>query len=411
MTKVHKAYKYRIYPTKEQRLYLNQVFGSTRFVWNQLVANFNSWSKEGPNRPMTEKILKDKPEFSWLGDSISYALQQKRMDFDETKKQFFNKNRKKSLGRMKFKKKGASSDSFRIPAASLGGMKALDLEAGTIKLTKMTPIKMVVDRKFNGVPKNVTVSKNKAEQYFVSILVEEELELKQNTGRSIGIDLGLTDLMILSNGIKVENPRYFRKSQAKLKRAQQHFSRKTKGSNRREKQRIKIAKLHLKVARQREYLWHNLSTWLVNNFDVISTEDLNIKGMVKNHSLAKSISDAGWGAFIGMIDYKSKWYGRSFVKIDRFYPSSQICSPCGHRDGKKTLDIREWTCTSCGTDHDRDLNAAKNISDEGLRALYQFDSAELTEYRRGEFVRPEVILPKADSVKRLMSFIEIDRTV
>lgn len=403
-----RAYKYRIYPTKQQAAYLNEVFGSVRFVWNQLVANFNSWAPDSPVKPLNEKILKDMPEYSWLSESISYALQQKRIDFEETRKQFFNKNRKTKLGRMKFKKKGVSRDSFRIPAASLGGMKAFDLEKGTIKLTKMTPIKMVVDRKFTGTPKSVTVSKNKCNHYFVSILVEEELELKQNTGRSVGIDLGLNHLVTLSNGIKFDNPRWFRESQAKLKRAQQHLSRKQKGSNRYNVQKLKVAKIHNKIANQRSYVLHNISSWLVNNFDTIIVEDLNVAGMKKSN-LAKSVSDASFSTLVSMIDYKSKWYGRTFHKVDRWCPSSKTCNCCGHKMDTMTLDIREWTCPNCGQHHDRDLNAAKNILDEGLRDLYGFTSDELADYRRGEEVRPKVILPKAFSMKRLASFINFDR--
>lgn len=403
-----RAYKYRIYPTKQQAAYLNEVFGGVRFVWNQLVANFNSWTPDSPVKPLNEKILKDMPEYRWLADSISYALQQKRIDFEETRKQFFNKNRKTKLGRMKFKKKGVSKESFRIPAASLGGMRAFDLERGTIKLTKMTPIKMVVDRKFTGTPKSVTVSRNKCNQYFVSILVEEELELKQNTGRSVGIDLGLNHLVTLSNGIKFDNPRWFRESQAKLKRAQQHLSRKVKGSNRYNVQKLKVAKIHNKIANQRGCILHNISSWLVNNFDTIIVEDLNVAGMKKSN-LAKSVSDASFSTLVSMIDYKSKWYGRTFHKVDRWYPSSKTCNNCGYKMDTMTLNIREWTCPSCGEDHDRDLNAAKNILDEGLRDLYDFTSDELAEYRRGELVRPKVNLPKADSVKRLASFINFDR--
>lgn len=363
---IKRAYKYRIYPTKQQAAYLNEVFGSVRFVWNQLVANFNSWTPDGPNRPMNEKILKDMPEYSWLSESISYALQQKRIDFDEAKKQFFNKNRKKKLGRMKFKKKGVSRDSFRIPVASLGGMKAFNLEKGIVKLIKMTPIKMVVDRKFTGTPKSVTVSKNKCNQYFVSILVEEEPESKQNTGRSVGIDLGLNHLATLSNGVQIENPRWFRKSQAKLKRAQQHLSRKVKGSNRYNAQKLKVARIHNKIANQRNYVLHNISSWLVNNFDTIIVEDLNVAGMKKSN-LAKSVSDASFSTLASMIDYKSKWYGRTFYKISRWYPSSKTCNCCGHKMDTMTLDIREWDCPNCGSHHDRDLNAAKNILDEGLK--------------------------------------------
>ena len=404
-----KAYKYRIYPTKTQEQYLGQVFGSVRFVWNQLVANFNSFSKDGPNRPMNEKILKDNPEFSWLKDSISYALQQKRMDFEETKSQFFSKTRKSKLGRMKFKKRGVSTDSFRIPGQTCDNSH-VNFDTSRIKLPKMTSIKMSVDRKFKGLVKNVTVSKNKCNQYFVSILVEEELELKQNTGRSIGIDLGLTHLCIMSNGMKIENPRWFRENQSKLKRAQQHLSRKTKGSARYTKQRIKVARLHLKIANQRKWVYHNLSTWLVNTYDTICMEDLNVKGMVKNRKLAKSISDAGWSTLVGMIAYKSNWYGRSFQKIDRFFASSKTCSCCGYKMDSMNLSIREWTCPSCGIIHDRDLNAATNILYKGLDDLYGFTSEELSDYKRRELLSPEVEIPKADSLKRLVSFIKIDRT-
>lgn len=405
-----RAYKYRIYPNRVQADYLEQNFGAVRFLWNAMTARFNSWSPVGPNLPpLGEKELKDDPQFPWLKEVISYALQQKRMDFDEARKQFFNKNRKSKLGRMKFKKKGVSRESFRIPAASLGGMKAFDLERGAIKLTKMSPIKMIVDRKFSGTPKSVTVSKNKVGQYFVSILVEEESDWKQNTGRSVGVDLGLKDLLTLSNGIKFSNPRWFRESQAKLKRAQQHLSRKVKGSNRYNVQKLKVASIHNKIANQRNYVLHNISSWLVNNFDLISMENLNVAGMKKSN-LAKSVSDASFTALVSMIDYKSKWYGRTFHKVDRFFPSSKTCNDCGHKMDSMELSVREWDCPACGTHHDRDLNAAKNILDEGLRNLYQFTSDELADYRRGESVRPKVVLPKADSVKRLASFINFDGT-
>jgi putative transposase len=405
-----RAYKYRLYPTKEQEQFLLQNFGCVRFVWNQLVANFNSWSKDGPTQTVTEKTLKDDPRYPWLKEVISYALQQRRMDFDETKKQFFNKKRAVKLGRMKFKCKGKSRDSFRIPAASLGGMKAFDLDAGTIKLTKMSPMKMVVDRKFNGAPKSVTISRNPSGQYFVSVLVEEELELKPNTGRSIGIDLGLKDLIVMSNGLKISNPRWFRESQSKLKRAQQHLSRKVKGSNRWNKQRIKVAKNHQKITNQRNWFYHNLSTWLVNNYDTICMEKLNVKGMVKNRRLAKSIQDVSWSSFVSMVAYKSNWYGRSFQQIDTFYPSSKLCSCCGHKMASMELSVREWTCPSCGSLHDRDLNAAMNILLKGLDDLYGFTSDELADYRRREELRPKVEMPKASSLKRLVSFIDFYKT-
>ena len=402
--KIIRAYKYRLYPTKTQQKYLIEVFGCVRFVWNQLVANFNEYSSTGPNRPCNEKILKEQAGNEFLKETISYALQQKRIDFEETKKQFFSKTRKKKLGSMKFKKKGIARDSFRIPGQALGYNKCVNFDAGTIKIPKMTPMKIVVDRQFSGDVVSVTVSRNKANQYFVSILVNEEVECLQNTGRSVGIDLGLKDLLILSNGVKVLNPKWFRESQAKLAKAQKHLSRKTKGSARYEKQRLKVAKLHLKVARQREWFLHNLSTWLVRNYDIIVAENLNVAGMLKNRCLSKSIQDASWSTLVTMIKYKSEWYGRTFHQIDRWYPSSKTCGCCGAINASLQLQDREWVCSSCGTMLDRDLNAASNILEEGLKDLHNLTSAELADYVRGEAIRPdEDIHPlMAASMKRIL---------
>ena len=397
-----RAYKYRAYPTKKQAEFLSQNFGCVRLLWNKLVANFNSWSSTGPNQVMTEKTLKDNPDFSFMNDAISFALQQKRMDFEETKKQFFNKKRKTKLGRMKFKSKHTNRDSFRIPGQALGFNKCINFEEGTIKLPKMSPMKLVIDRKFTGILKSVTISRNPSNQYFVSVLVEEEIEQKQNTGRSVGIDLGLTHLAILSNGMKFENPRWFRENQTKLKKAQQHLSRKAKGSKRRDKQRAKVAKIHQKILNQRNWFYHNLSAWLVDNFDVICVEDLSVKNMVKNTYLSKSISDASWSSLISMISYKSNWYGRTFHKIDRWYASSKTCSCCGNRAEDMDLSVREWKCKTCGVEHDRDINAAKNILNKGLGDLYSITSDELADCRRREEIRPEVSLPKASSMKRLV---------
>jgi putative transposase len=411
MPTILKAYKYRVYPDKVQAEFLDRNFGAVRFLWNQFVSSFNSYNV-GPVLPENEKILKDR--HPWMHDVISYALQQKRMDWFEFKKQFFNKKRKVKLGRPSYKKRGVSNDSFRLPGACIGFNAGVNFAKGTIKLPKMTPLKVIYDRRFSGQLRSVTLSKNKCNQYFVSILVEETIEVKPGTGRSIGIDLGLKHLCILSNGMKIDNPRWFRETQAKLKRAQQHLSRKTKGSNRRERQRLKVAKLHLKVANQRRDFQHNFSSWLVNNYDTIITEDLNVKGMVKNRKLAKSISDASWSTLVGMIAYKSNWYGRSFHKIDRWYPSSKTCSSCGHKENNMGLHVRDWKCPSCGVEHDRDLNAALNILHKGLDDLYGFKtSEELSDYRRGEGLRPEVVMPKAPSLNRLVSlvsFIEFDRT-
>ena len=402
---IQRAYKYRLYPTDEQAEFLNQNFGCVRFVWNQLVANFNSWTSEFTPPKLNEKIIKDNPEFPWLKEAISFALQQKTRDFEQTKSQFFNKQRKTKLGRMKFKKRGISRDSFRIPGSVLPKLNQEMCSTGLIQLPKMAPMKVIIDRPFSGEIRSFTISKNKANQYFVSVLVVESVELKPNTGRSVGIDLGLKDLAILSNGMKIANPRFLRKSQSKVKKANRCLSRKVKGSNRYLKQKLKLARLHLKVANQRAFVHHNLSTWLTDQFDTIVMENLAVKNMVKNRKLAKSISDASWSSLVSMIRYKSNWYGRTFHQIDRFAPSTKMCSSCGHKLDSIGLDVREWTCPSCGTTHDRDLNAAQNILDIGLREIYDLSSDELAEYRRGESVRPKAAMPKADSMKRLVSFI------
>lgn len=399
-----KVYKYRLYQNKEQQSFLNQNFGAVRFVWNKLVANFNSYSTQGPNQPMSEKILKDMQEYSWLNDVISYALQQKRIDFIETKNQYFSKNRKIKIKKIKFKSKG-NYDSFRIPATKLP-KNSISLDKGSIKLPKMSLMKMIVDKKFTGTPRNVTISRNPSGQYFVSILVEELIELKQNTNRVVGIDLGLKDLVITSNGTKFTNPKWFRENQSKLKVAQKHLSRKVKGSNRYNKQRVKVAKIYQKISNQRNWYLHNISSWLVSNYDIIVTENLKVSNMVKNKKLSKSISDASWSKLVEQLKYKSTWYGKTFYKIDTYYPSSKTCSCCGHVADILPLNIRNWVCSECNTNHDRDLNASINILNKGLDDLYQLKSDELTDYKCREEISP-LVLPKAHLMKRLVSFIEI----
>jgi putative transposase len=377
-----KAYKYRIYPNVKQQIILNNTFGCIRFLWNQLVENFNSWTSDFTPPKISEKTLKDLPENFFLKEVSAHALQQKRIDFEEAKSQFFNKKRKVKLGRMKFKAKGKSNESFRIPAQCI----KITFENGKIKLPKMTPIKVVFDRKFTGEVRSVTISKNKAGQFFASVLVKEEQVLKPMTGRSVGIDLGLTHLLTLSDGTKIKNPRWFRENQSKLAMAQRHFSRKTKGSKRREKQRLKVARLHLKTKNQRNWVHHNLSSYIVKTYDNIFMEDLNIAGMKKSN-LAKSVSDAGWATLVSQIQYKSEWYGKSFHKVDRFFASTKTCSSCGNKQ-ELSLKERDWTCDSCETHHDRDENAAKNILVEGMKDLYNLTSDELADYIRGETVRP-----------------------
>jgi len=377
-----KAYKFRIYPDKEQEVLLAKTFGCCRFVWNKLVDNFNNNSKEFIN----EKTLKDTPEFEFLNEVSAAAIQGKRLVFDEFKKQFFNKKRKVKLGRPRFKKK-SNRQSFSLSYQKF----KLDQEKSLVRLEKIGWVKVVVDREIpeNADFRNLTVSKTPTGKYFVSILVKQELNPIPSTGKVVGIDLGLKDLFILSNGQVINNPKWFRKNQAKLKKAQKHLSRKKRGSNRYNRQRIKVAKVHEFITNSRNYFLHNMSTALVNTFDIISVEDLNVSGLLKNRKLAKSISDAAWSTFVSMLEYKCNWYDKVLVKINRFFPSSKTCSSCGHKKEKMPLSIQEWTCPSCGCKHDRDLNASINILKEGWRSLtnQELSSAEYADYGRGAELR------------------------
>ena len=250
---------------------------------------------------------------------------------------------------------------------------------------------MKIDRTFNGQVKSITISKNNLNQYFVSVCVEEEIESKIKTGKDIGLDLGLLDLAILSNGIRFQNPKYFRETQTKLKKAQQRLSRKTKGSSRYQRQKIKVVKIHKKITNQRNWYYHQISNYLMNKFDSIFVEDLNVAGMMKNRKLSKSIQDVSWSSLVNMISYKSRWYGKELLKINRFFPSSKLCSYCGTKNIQLDLGTRSWSCV-CGSVHDRDVNAAKNILQEGLRSYHGVVSAESVDDDRGEIVRPEDFL-------------------
>lgn len=399
-----KAYKYRIYPNKEQEQFLLMNLGCARFVWNQLTSAFNSWSHTGPNPQVNEKMLKDIEEYSFLRDAISYVLQQKRMDFDELKKQYFNKKRAVKIGRPRFKKRG-NRESFRIPAASMYLEDFEDISSG-LKLPKLASrIKIVIDREFNGKPKSITVSKTPSGHYFVSVLVEEDVSLLPTTHKSVGIDLGLIDLITTSDGVKIPAFKVFRKNQAKLAKAQRHLSRKVKGSNRRKRQRIKVARIYQKITDIRKWHYHNISTALARDYDEIFMEDLNVKGMIRNHRLAKSIQDASFSTLVSMIEYKCRWYGKTFHKVDRWFASSKTCSSCGHKMEEMQLSVRSWECPSCGAHHNRDENAAINILHRGLMDLYDLTSAELADYRHRAELRREQETEHASAMKCLSSSI------
>lgn len=373
--KVKRAYKYRIRPNKTQSGSINRTFGCSRLIWNLFVESFNSFGKI---EHRTSKQLKDSGEYPFLEEVSAAALQQKDRDIIEFKTQFFNKARKKKVCRPKFKKKNISRDSYRLPNQKF----SLNQHEGWVRLEKIGKVKVVIDRLISEEAKflSVTVSRDKVGDYFVSILVEEEVHTKQQTKRSVGIDLGFKDLLVTSDGLKIENPKLFRKTQTKIARLNKKLSKAQKGSKRREKAKMKLAKTHRKLTRIRNNIHHNISSWLVDNYDIIVLEDLNIAAMSKGW-FGKSVGDASLSTLVSMIKYKATWYGKTFHQIDRFYPSSKTCNCCGHVLSKEqlTLDMREWTCQTCGATHDRDHNAAINILKQGLSDLYELPSDELAE--------------------------------
>lgn len=357
-----KAFKYRLYPNGTQEILLNKTFGCVRVVWNHNVEVFNQFKKDAvdPIKPLTSTELRKNLE--WMNEVSAAAVQQKEIDFKVFKKNFFSKNRKKKVGRPSFKRRD-SAQSYRLPNQKF------TLNSDSIRLEKIGKVKLVIDREVPAVCKfmSVTVSKNTCGQFFASVLVECEIIKKPKTGKAVGIDIGIKTFLSVVDGTTVENPKYFRENQAKLQKAQRRLSRKKKGSVRCKKARLKVARIHLQTANRRKHFIHVETTKLIDKYDFIGIEDLNVAGIVKNHKLAKSISDAAFSEFYRVLSYKALWYGKEVVKVGRFYPSSKTCSCCGWKDDELTLLDRTFTCKACGLEIDRDLNASKNILEEALR--------------------------------------------
>lgn len=373
-----------------------------RVVWNNLVANFNAYGTPDFKTKFSEKEIKENKDLSFLKEVSAASLQQVRMNFDETKKQYFSKTRKVKIGRMQFKKRG-NKQSYRLPNQKF----KLLQDEGLIQLEKIGKIKVIIDKKLDEVDyRSVTISKTPTGKFFVSVLVKEIINHFPLTNRAVGIDVGLKDLFILRNKDVIKNPRWYRENQARLTKAQKHLSRKQRGSHRYDKQRIKVARIHEDISNKRNYFIHNITKKLVEKFDVISVENLSVKNMIKNRKLSKSIQDASWSEFTRQLNYKCNWYGKTFIKIDRFYPSSKTCSSCGYKLEALDLSVREWDCPDCGKHHDRDFNAATNILVKGYSDLtglsLEDSSAELVDYRRGEDIRLlDVNHHLATSMKRL----------
>jgi putative transposase len=364
-----RAYRYRVYPTDEQARNLACTFGCVRFLYNWgLARKKRAYFDHGVNLRIKDlsaaiPALKKQEGTAWLREVSSVPLQQALRHLDAAYTNFFE-------GRTDyptFKKKHHEQSATYTD-------NAFTLKDGMLTLAKQhEPLPIVWSRPLpvGCKPSSVTVSKDKTGRYFVSILVEEEIAPLPPTDKALGIDLGLKSFLVTSGGESIVNPKYYARDEKKLAKAQRRHARKKKGGKNREKARRKVARLHARIADTRRNFQHQLSTRLIRENQTICVESLNVKGMVKNHSLAKAISDVGWGGFVRQLEYKARWYGRTLVKTDRWFPSSKTCSACGYVLEDLPLDVREWTCPACGTHHDRDVNAAKNVLAEGLTTAGQ----------------------------------------
>lgn len=365
---ITKAYKVRLYPTKTQQELMIKTFGCTRFVYNKAL-HICQETYRTSKRPVfydeLSKMLtfwKTTTELSFLKAVDKFALQNSLRNLC----QGFT-NMKHGAGHPKYKSKHDHHDSYKTQFTNNN----IAVDNTYIKLPKLGHIRYRDKKTPQGKIRNVTISRTPSGRFYASVCVEtEDVRELPMTGNQIGIDLGIKDFCAMSNHEKVENPHFQENTLQKIKKTQRELSRKTKGSSNWEKNRIRLARLYEKAANQKRDFLEKLSTMIVSENDFICIEDLNVSGMVKNHNFAQSILSTSWSEFTAMLTYKARWYGKTVTRIDRFYPSSQVCSVCGHKNPLvKDLSIREWICPVCGISHDRDINASTNILNEGLRQL------------------------------------------
>lgn len=360
---MYQAYKFRIYPTAEQQTYFAGAFGCCRWFWNYSLNKSQQTYKDtgkGLSRSAIQGLLPSlKKEYPWLTNAYSQCLQVVALNLSTAYKNFFDKR-----GRFPSFKSKHGRQSISYP-------QNVNVGDSFIKLPIIGEVHCVIHRQLDGTVKTVTISKNTDGKYYAAILVDDGMETPEGSpdGKAIGLDVGLIDFCVTSDGSKYVNPKHLKRHSRNLKLKQQKLSRKQKGSNTRHKAKRLVAKVHSKIKRVREDFLHKLSRKIVDENQVIAVENLNVKGMIRNHCLAKAISDAGWGMFGTMLKYKSEKVGKLYIEIDRFFPSSKTCHNCFHQVSEMPLNVRHWDCPKCHSRNDRDINAAKNIRDEALRIL------------------------------------------
>ena len=368
-----KAIKIRLYPSQEQQIYVSKLLGSCRFIYNNLLAyKIEEYNKDKHSVSFSElgkKLTNLKSEYIWLKESHSKVLQQSLINLEKAYSSFF----KNGTGFPKFKSKHNDKQSCRFPSDAVGIITGNRISI--IKALKDIHFKCSVnDEKYlnknMGLIKSATLTKTKSGKYYLSILIDKPInKILPKTDNIIGIDLGIKDFIITSNNVSFENIKTIRNNEKRLIKLQRELSKKQKGSNNRNKAKIQLAKYHEKLKNIKENYLHHITNTLLNENQVIVMEDLNILGMMKNHNLAKSIQELSLYRFKEMLKYKAEWYGRDIIEIDRFFPSSKLCSCCGNKNDELSLKDREWKCTSCNTIHNRDYNASINILNEGKRII------------------------------------------